>query len=140
VTMRSFVIAFALLAACEPPPPVKTASGERLESVSVEESFPVNPDVKETRLTGDRLRAAVALMDKHGVTGMTGTLSAKGVVDSGSVSVVVRPVGGSERRVTARSCVEPKLCAFLDEALAQHLIERRPVACKSAATCAATTR
>jgi hypothetical protein len=130
VTMRSFVIAFALLAACEPPPPVKTASGERLESISVE----------ETRLTGDRLRAAVALMDKHGVTGMTGTLSAKGVVDSGSVSVVVRPVGGSERRVTARSCVEPKLCAFLDEALAQHLIERRPVACKSAATCAATTR
>jgi hypothetical protein len=127
-------LSFVLLAsaACEPPPPVKTASGERLASVSIEERFPVNPDVKETKLTGDRLRSAVALMEKHGLLDKTGELESKATVAVGTVTIVVRPAGGAPRSFAVKSCVEPTVCAFFDDAIAAKLVERKPVVCTKA--------
>jgi hypothetical protein len=129
--MRHLLLVLPLLAlACDPAPPVKTASGMRLASVSIEERFPVNPDVKETTLDGEALRKAVAILDKNGIFDLAGkTFEAKGVVASGTVTLVIHPVDQPEQRVTVKSCVQDKVCAFFEEAATQGLVGRKPVVC-----------
>lgn len=125
----------ALAFACDEGPPVKTASGERVDRVTIEERFVTSDEVKETSLSGDRLRTAVELMDKHGVMGLKGTFESKAVVASGTLTIIVKPASGAERRIVVKSCVHENVCPFLEAALAKGLIEHKPVVCKSEATC-----
>jgi hypothetical protein len=129
--MRHLLLVLPLLAlACDPPPPVKTASGMRLAYVSIEERFPVNPDVKETKLEGEALRKAVAILDKNGIFDLAGkTFETKGVVASGTVTLVMHPVDQPEQRVTVKSCAQEKVCAFFEEARAEGLVAHKPVVC-----------
>jgi hypothetical protein len=131
--MRRLLLAVPLLVvACSPPPPVKTASGLMLASATIEERFPVNPDVKETKVAGEDLQRLVALLDKHGIVDLMGKgyVPRDAVVESGSVAVVLHPVGQPDRRVSAKSCAQPKLCAFFEEAKGQGLVAHVPVTCK----------
>ena len=112
-----------------------TASGERIERLTIEERFATSDEVKETNLRSERLRTAVALMDEHGVTGLNGTFDSKAVVNTGSVTLIIKPAEGTERRIVVQSCVQKNVCPFLDAALSKGLIERRPLACKSDASC-----
>ena len=125
----------ALVVGCSDAPPVKTASGERIERLTIEERFATSDEVKETNLRSERLRTAVDLMDEHGVTQLTGTFDSKAVVHTGSVTLLVKPVDGKERRIVVQSCAQKNVCPFLDAAFAKGLIEHKPVACKSEAPC-----
>ena len=124
-----------LVAACDPPPPIKSSSGELIDGVSFEESFPLSNDVKEATLHGDRLRSGVALMDKHGVLGLKGDYRANGVLDKSTLTIVIKPVAGAERRVTFRSCAHDAVCAFFDEAAAQGVVEHKPLVCRNSTPC-----
>jgi hypothetical protein len=126
-------VPFAL--ACQDGPPAKTASGERIDRVVIEERFALSDEVKETVLRNDRLRAALELMDKHGISKLEGTFESKAVVAKGTVTIVVKPTSGAERRIVVKSCVHEDVCPFLEAAVAQRLLERQPVACKSEAPC-----
>jgi hypothetical protein len=116
-------------------PPVKTASGERIDRLTIEERFATSDEVKETNLRGERLRTAVELMDKHGVMRLQGDFESKAVVVAGTVTLIVKPTTGAERRIVVKSCAHENVCPFLDAALAKGLIEHKPVACKSEAPC-----
>ncbi len=130
------VLATCLLAvACDPPPPIKSSSGELIDGVSFEESFPLSNDVKDVSLHGDRLRSAVALMDKHGVLGLKGDYRASGVLDKSTLTIVIKPVAGAERRVSFRSCSYDAVCAFFDEASAQGIVEHKPLVCRNSTPC-----
>jgi len=137
--MRKMLLALASTSACVlgcgAAPPVRTSSGEQLEKVTIEERFATSDEVKETNLRGNRLRTAVDLMDEHGVTSLTGSFESKAVVHTGSVTLIVKPVAGSERRIVVQSCAQKNVCPFLDAAFAKGLIEHKPVACKSEAPC-----
>ena len=135
LTFGAGVALVLAISACDQGPPVKTASGERLDRITIEERFATSDEVKETTLQGDRLRVAVELMDKRGATGLTGTFESKAVVASGTVTITIKPVSGAERRIVVKSCVHENVCGFLDDALAKGLIEHKPVACKSEAPC-----
>jgi len=67
VRFSVLVVATAIgsIVACDSGPPIKTASGEILDGIKFEETFPLSNDVKETSMGGERLRNAVATMDKH---------------------------------------------------------------------------
>jgi hypothetical protein len=134
--MRKLLVAapFALALGCDTP--VKTASGEHIDTVTIEERFATSDKVKETSLRGARLRAAVDLMDKHGVTGLKGTFESKAVMNTGTVTLIVKPSSGAERRTVVSSCVQENVCPFLEAAKASGLIEHTPVACKTEAPCA----
>ncbi|MBX3214668.1 MAG: hypothetical protein KF850_21715 [Labilithrix sp.] len=129
------LVVIASVLGCGGGPPVKTASGERIERVTIEERFATSDEVKETTLRGERLRTAVELMDEHDVTTLNGNFESKSVVHTGNVTVIVKPVTGAERRIFVESCAHKKLCPFLEAAQAKGLIERRPLACKSEARC-----
>ena len=103
--------------------------------MTIEERFATSDEVKETNLRGQRLRAAVELTDKHGVMSLKGSFESKAVVHTGSVTLIVKPAEGKERRIVVQSCAQENVCPFLDAALAQGLIEHKPVACKSEAPC-----
>ena len=135
--MRTLLLVLlpAAVIACDGGPPVKSASGERIEHLSIEESFPTSDEVKETTLRGDKLRTAIELMEKHGAFDLKGTFESKAGVANGTVTLAVKPVGASERRIVVKSCVHKNVCAFLGEAVEQKLLPRLPVACKSTATC-----
>ena len=123
------------LAACSDGPPVKTASGERIQKLTIEERFTLSDEVKETTLRSERLRSAVELMEKHGVMRLSGTFESKAVVQTGTVTLIVAPASGPERRIVVNSCAHENVCPFLDAALEKGLIERRPMACRSQAPC-----
>ena len=139
--MRSLLCACAFastavfILGCSDAPPVKTAAGERLERLTIEERFATSDEVKETNLRGERLRTAVDLMDEHGVSGLTGTFESKAVVHTGSVTLIIKPTEGAERRIAVQSCAHENVCPFLDAALAKGLLEHKPLACKSGARC-----
>ncbi|MBN9166472.1 MAG: hypothetical protein BGO98_43975 [Myxococcales bacterium 68-20] len=135
VTLVAFAAGGAFLLACENGPPVKTASGERIDRLTIEERFATSDEVKETSLRGERLRNAVELMDKHGVTSLKGSFESKAVVHTGSVTLIVKPVERQERRIVVQTCAQENVCPFLEAALAKGLIEHKPVACKSEAPC-----
>ncbi len=132
---RPLLIVLSLaLFACDSSPPPKTASGMRLESVTIQEQFPLNPEGKIKEYTGDDLRKLVPLMDKQGLFDLTGqTFASKEVVESGTLLIRVKPVDQPVRVITAKSCAHEKICAFFTEAHAQGLVERKPVVCGSSA-------
>ena len=128
------LFAFASLA-CEPAPPVKTASGERIASVSYEERFPLSNDAHETTLHSDRLRRAVEMMDRAGVTAMTGNYEATGVLDKSTLVLTVTTIDRRERKLVVKNCAEPHVCAFFAEAVKSGVAERLPVVCRDALAC-----
>lgn len=137
--MRS-VLALLLVAsfpsiACDPPPPIKTSSGERIASVSFEETAPLTTDTRETTFRGDRLRRAVALMDKHGVFGIEGRYEATGVVDKSTLTMTIKGVDGRERVIVAKNCGQEQLCAFFADAVKEGVIEKLPPICRDPAPC-----
>ncbi|MDB4936489.1 MAG: hypothetical protein JWP87_3461, partial [Labilithrix sp.] len=67
----TFVLATLACAACAPPPPIKTSSGEHIGGVSYEERFPLSNDSHDTSFHGDRLRRAVEMMDRAGVIALS---------------------------------------------------------------------
>jgi hypothetical protein len=123
-------------AACDPPPPIKTSSGMRIASVEYKEAFARSDDVHQTTFHGDRLRRAVELMDKNGVFALSGTYEAKGVLDSSTLTIVVRSTDEKETRIVVRNCAEPHVCAFMSAAAGEGVVERMPLACKSTNACA----
>lgn len=129
-------IVLALAAfACDPPPPIKSSSGELIDGIAFQETFALSSEVAESTLHGDRLRNAVALMDKHGVLAMKGVYKAQGVVDKSTLTIVVRPVVGTERRLELRSCAEANVCAFFEDAAANGVVEHKPLVCRNATPC-----
>lgn len=132
--LRSVLI-LLLLAACESSPPIKSASGELIDGISFEETFPLSNDVKDTTLRGERLRTAVAMMDKHGVLALKGEYRASGVLEKGTLTIVVKPVAGAERRVVFKSCGQENVCSFFAEATGQGIVEHMPVLCRNPVAC-----
>lgn len=122
--------------ACEPPRPVKSASGELVTEVSYEEKFPLSNDSHETELRGDQLRRAVPLLDKHGVMALSGDFKATGVLDKSTLVVVIHGAGASKRTTLLKNCAEPHVCAFFAEALKSGVVEKLPVVCRDAVACA----
>jgi hypothetical protein len=123
------------IAGCESGPPIKTASGELIDTVRFEETFPLSNDVKESSLGGERLRNAVVLMDRHRIFDLRGEYKATGVLDKGTLTVVVKPVAGAERRTTFKSCGHEAICAFYAEASANGVIDHTPVLCRNPVPC-----
>ena len=121
--------------ACESSPPIKSASGELIDKIVLEETFPLSNDVKDSSLSGERLRNAVALMDKHHIFDLRGEYKASGVLEKGTLTIVVRPVAGAERRTTFKSCGHESLCAFFAEASAQGVVDHTPVLCRNPVAC-----
>jgi len=134
VTMRALVLLLAL-ASCESSPPIKSSAGELIDGVSFEETFPLSNDVKESSLHGERLRTGVAIMDKYGVLALRGDYRASGVLEKSTLTIIVKPVAGAERRVTFRSCADEKVCKFFDEAAAQGVIEHVALVCRNRIAC-----
>ena len=129
------VVAFAGIA-CEPPKPVKAASGESIVNVSYEERFPLSNDGKEAAFHGDRLRRAVEMMDRAGLTSMSGSYAATGVLDKSTLTFTVTTADKRERQLVVKNCAEPHLCAFFTEAVKSGVAERMPVVCRDATACA----
>lgn len=134
----SLGVAIAMLgmvASCDSGPPIKTASGELIDSIKFEESFPLSSDVKDSSLGGERLRNAVVLMDKHHLFDLRGEYKASGVLDKGTLTIVVKPVAGAERRTTFKSCGHDAVCAFFAEASASNIVDHTPVICRNPVPC-----
>ena len=130
------VVALSTLGlACEPVPPVKTASGERIGGVSYEEKFPLSNDANEVTFQGARLRRAVELLDKHSVFALSGDFQASGVLDKSTLVLVIRNAENRERKVVVKNCAEPHLCAFFADAIQRGLVEKLPVICREAIAC-----
>jgi hypothetical protein len=126
---------FLSLAGCSPPAPVTAASGESIEQVSYEERFPLTTDVKEVTWRGERLAKAVPLMDRAGVTGMSGTYLAPNVVDRSTLVVTIKGAGGRDRQIFVKNCAEPHVCSFFAEASRAALVEKVPLVCREAVLC-----
>jgi hypothetical protein len=134
--MRRLALSFVpLVFACQGGPPAKTASGELIDRVVIEEEFALSDKVNKTTLRGDQLRTALELMDKHGISKLEGKFESKSVVAKGTVTIIVKPTSGVERRIVVNSCVHESVCPFFEAAVAQKLLDRQPVACKSEAPC-----
>jgi hypothetical protein len=134
--MRRLALSFVpLVLACQEGPPAKTASGEDIDRVVIEEEFALSDKVDKTTLRGDQLQTALELMDKHGISKLEGTFESKSVVAKGTVTIVVKPTRSAERRIVVKSCVHESVCPFLEAAVAHKLLDRQPVACKSEAPC-----
>ncbi len=129
------VLVFALIA-CAPTKPIRTASGEMIDGVSIEERFPLSPDAHEVSFHGDKLRKAVELLDQHGVIALTGSYEpAKNVLDKGTVTVVFHSPDNRQRTIVVKNCAEPHVCAFFADALKSGITERAPVVCRDAVAC-----
>ncbi|MBX3190548.1 MAG: hypothetical protein KF819_26340 [Labilithrix sp.] len=137
---RGFLCAFCLLAtaatACKPPPPVTTASGEQVERITLQERFALSTDVKGERLDGERLRKGLPIMERTGAFSVEGDYATSGVVDKSTLTVTITFAGGREHRAALANCAEPKICAFVSEAIKEKLLEREPAVCKSEKVCA----
>ena len=133
--VRLVVLVVAAAAGCDSGPPIKTASGELIDTIKFEETFPLSTDVKDTKLSGERLRSAVALMDKHRIFDLKGDYKASGVLEKGSLAIVVKPLSGAERRTTFKSCGHEGVCAFFNEASASGVVDHTPVLCRNPVPC-----
>jgi hypothetical protein len=137
ITLTALATAGAASVACEPPRPVKTASGDSVQEISYEETFPLSTDRHEVTFHGDRLRRAVELLDKHGVMGLSGDFKATGVLDKSTLTLVVLGADRKERKVVAKNCAETHVCAFFAEAVTSGLVDKTPVVCRDPVPCAA---
>ncbi len=134
--MRAVIaVTCMLLVACDPPPPVKNAKGERIGSVELREEFATSEDPREVSFKGDTLKTAVDLMDKRGVFDLSGTFAAKDVMHQATLVLVVKTTDEKERRVVVKDCAEPKICGFLADMEAAGKFERKPVVCRSSNAC-----
>jgi len=134
-TALSAFAALGLVAGCEKPPPIKSPAGEAIEAVTYEERFALSPDAHEGSFRAERLKKALEMMDKRGLLAMEGSYEVKGVVDSSTLTVVVKPTGGKERRITLKNCSEEHVCGFFTDAQAAGVVDKVPQVCKSAKTC-----
>lgn len=131
-----FCLGIAAVVACDSGPPIKSASGELIDSIKFEETFPLSNDVKDSSAGGgERLRNAVVLMDKHRLFDLRGDYKASGVLDKGTLAIVVKPVAGAERRTTFKSCGHESVCAFFTEASANGIVDHTPVLCRNPVPC-----
>lgn len=122
--------------ACAPTPPIKTASGELVDGVAFEEHFPLSKDGREVTLHGDKLKAAVPLLDKHGVMAMSGNYEpAKSVLDKGTLVIAIHSPANKQRSITVKNCAEPHVCAFFAEAVQTGLTDKTPVVCRESVAC-----
>ncbi len=134
--MRSAIVAICMfLLACDPPPPVKNAKGERIDKIELREDFATSEDPREISFNGDALRKAVELMDKRGVFDMSGSYAAKDTMHQATLVLVVKSTDGKERRIEVKDCAEPKICGFLADLESAGKFERRPVVCRSSNSC-----
>ena len=132
----AIALSLSLLAcACSSGPPIKTASGEVIEGVSYEERSPLSPDVQEVTFRGDRLREAVALMDRAEVIGMSGSFQATNVVDKSTLVITIRGAEHRERKILVKNCAEPHVCAFFAAAVKSDVVEKVPVVCRDGVRC-----
>lgn len=131
-----FAIGIAVLAcSCSSGPPIKTASGEVIEGVNYEERSPLSPDVHEVTFRGDRLREAVALMDRAGVMGLSGSFQATQVVDKSTLVLTIRGADHRVRKLLVKDCAEPHVCAFFAAAVKSDVVEKAPVVCRDGVLC-----
>jgi len=130
----AFVLIASVASACTPQV-VVTEAGERITGISLEEHYALTTDVRESTFRGDTLKKMVASMDKHGVFSLTGTYEARGVLDDGSVIVVIRTADDRERRIVVKNCMEPHLCEFLGDALADGSVHHKPSVCRTQNVC-----
>jgi hypothetical protein len=126
---------FCLYACSSPGPPVKTASGEVIEGVSYEERFPSSTEVHEVSFTGERLRTAVALMDRAEVIGMSGNFQAMEGGDKNTLLVTIRGAENRQRKIFMKNCAEEHVCAFFAAAVKSNLVEKAPDACRDGVRC-----
>lgn len=131
----SFCLVVAAFAGCDSGPPIKSGSGELIDGVVFEETFPLSNDVKDSTLHGERLRNAVTLMDKHHIFDLKGEYKASGVLDKGTLAIVIKPVVGAERRTMFKSCGHEQVCAFFVEASAAGVVDHTPVLCRNPVAC-----
>lgn len=137
---RPLLLCFVVALACESGPPVKTASGQRVAGVTIEERFPLSDNVYEMAFRGERLRKAVELMDKHGVFALSGSYEASGALDTSTVTITIvsgeeKDKGDKERRIVVKNCAETKFCAFAEEAKTTGIIDKQPKVCRTAQAC-----
>jgi len=113
--------------------PVRTASGEVIDSVSYEERLAPSPEVHDVSFKGDRLAKAIELMDRTQVTGLSGTFQA---ADSANKSVLVMTIRGlTERKILVRDCAEPRVCAFFAAAVKSEVVKEAPAVCRDGVRC-----
>lgn len=122
-------------AGCEKPPPIKSPSGEAIDIVTYEERFALSSDTHDGSFRAERLKRALEMMDKRGVLAMDGAYEVKGVVASSTLTLVVKPSAGKERKITLENCSEEHVCGFFADAQAAGVVERQPQVCKSAKPC-----
>lgn len=123
------------LSACDTGPPVRTASGELIASISYEERFPLSNDAHDVTFHGDRLRRVAEMMEKSGALALKGDFAASGVLDKSTLVVTVTTSNAQARKIVMKNCAEPHVCAFFAEAVKGGLAERAPVVCRDAVAC-----
>jgi hypothetical protein len=133
---RSLLLAVGLcFFACSSGPPIKTASGEVIEAVTYEERTPHSTDVHEVTFKGDRLRTAVALMDRLAVIGMSGDFQADGREDRNTLVVTIRGAENRERKIFVKNCAEEHVCAFFAAAVRSDIVDKAPDVCREGNRC-----
>ena len=124
-----------LACSCSSGPPIRTASGELIEGVSYEERTPLSTEVREVAFRGDRLRSAVALLDRAGAIGMSGSYQATSVVDKSTLVLTIHAGEQRVRKILVKNCVEPHVCAFFAAAVQGELVDTVPIVCREGPLC-----
>jgi hypothetical protein len=127
------------MTACGSPPPVQSSSGEAIEAIEIEERFALSSDARSSSLRGEKLKKALVILERHGLFAQGATFEDRSVVDSTTLTLVVRPQGAPERRIVVRNCAEPRVCAFFRDAAESAIVERAPAVCRAKNACDGTT-
>ncbi|MDB4944283.1 MAG: hypothetical protein JWP97_3817 [Labilithrix sp.] len=123
-------------AACDSGPPVRSASGEIVESVTFEERFALTNDAaSEVRFGGERLRKAMPLLEKTGVSALSGSFSAGHVLDKSTMTITFEGAQKKTRTVTVKNCAEPHVCAFFEQARKEGFVDKLPAVCRGTTAC-----
>ena len=130
-----FALGLSLLC-CSSGPPIKTASGEVIESVTYEERSPKSTDTREVKLSGDRLRTAVALMDRSEVTGMSGDYQSTERGDKDSLVITIVGAENRQRKIVVTNCAEVHVCGFFAAAVKSEIVDKVPAVCRDGLRCA----
>lgn len=127
-----------LLLCCSSGPPIKTASGELIDAFSYEERSPgsKDKDVREVKLTGDRLRTAVGLMDRSGVSNMSGNYQSTERGDKDTLVLTISAAEGRQRKIVVTNCAEVHVCGFFAAAVKSEVVDKVPAVCRDNIRCA----